>query len=92
MGRAGSCGWEGLKAGQWEEEKAWGAPNVAEEKRGCHLQEDSPPSPCYAWSLGHPLSLSMLSLHPAAPDRASGHWIKAWRKLLKVLSCQEVLP
>ena len=43
MGRAGSCGWEGLKAGQWEEEKAWGAPNVVEEKRGCHLQEDFPP-------------------------------------------------
>lgn len=70
MGRAGSCGWEGLKAGRGEGEKAWGAPNVVEEKRECHLQEDSPPSPCYAWSLGHPLSLSMhlsVLLHQIGP-------------------------
>ena len=64
MGRAGSCGWEGLKAGQWEEEKAWGAPNVVEEKRGCHLQEDSPPLPCYAWSFGP----SPVSEHATSPS------------------------
>ena len=71
---AGFWGWEDLKGGQWEEKKAWRAPNGVKEKRGCHLQEDPLPSPCYArcGHLGHPPSLGMLPLSLAAPDRVTG--------------------
>lgn len=80
--------------GQWEEEKAWGTPNVVEEKRGCHLQEDrshhsAVPHPV-TWATPHlwPCSLSV-SLHQMGPPALQ---IKASRTLLRVFNHQEALP
>lgn len=68
-GCAGFWGMEGTMGGQWEEEKAWGAPNVVEEKRGVSPAGKLLPSLCCAPSshLGHPPSLAMLPFSLAAP-------------------------